>query len=51
MMLFYEQMPFEKRTQQEAFDALRNAGVTAFAIYDRTLEKSKRCGASKSLNV
>lgn len=33
---------FEKRSQQEAFDALHNAGVTAFAIYDRTLMKSKK---------
>ena len=41
---------FEKRTQQEAFDALRNAGVTAFAIYDRTLEKAKDAGQVKVLS-
>lgn len=40
---------FEKRSQQEAFDALRNAGVTAFAIYDRTLEKAKDAGQVKVL--
>ena len=27
---------FEKRRQQEAFDARKDAGITAFAIYDRT---------------
>ena len=32
---------FEKRSQQEAFDALRNAGVTA-----SHLRKSKRCWSS-----
>lgn len=41
---------FEKRSQQEAFDALRNAGVTAFAIYDRTLEKAKDAGQVKVLS-
>ena len=41
---------FEKRRQQEAFDALRNAGVTAFAIYDRTLEKAKDAGQVKVLS-
>jgi len=41
---------FEKRSQQEAFDALHNAGVTAFAIYDRTLEKAKDAGQVKVLS-
>ena len=41
---------FEKRSQQEAFNALRNAGVTAFAIYDRTLEKAKDAGQVKVLS-
>ena len=42
---------FEKRSQEEAFDALRNAGVTAFAIYDRTLEKAHDAGQIRLLTA
>ncbi|WP_251421990.1 DUF5693 family protein [Veillonella agrestimuris] len=42
---------FEKRSQEEAFDALKDAGVTAFAIYDRTLEKANDAGHIKLLNA
>ena len=48
-MTLFTSNAFEKRSQQEAFDALRNAGVTAFAIYDRTLEKAKDAGQVKVL--
>lgn len=41
---------FEKRSQKEAFDALKEAGVTAFAIYDRTLEKANDAGEIKLLS-
>lgn len=41
---------FEKRSQQEAFDALKDAGITAFAIYDRTLEKANDAGEIKLLH-
>lgn len=41
---------FEKRSQKEAFDALKDAGITAFAIYDRTLEKANDAGEIKLLN-
>ena len=39
---------FEKRSQKDAFDALKEAGITAFAIYDRTLEKANDAGEIKS---
>lgn len=35
---------FEKRSTEDAFAALRDAGVTAMAIYDRTLEKAHDAG-------
>ena len=35
---------FEKRSTPDAMKALRDAGVTAFAIYDRTLEKASDAG-------
>lgn len=35
---------FEKRSPQEAISSLRDAGITAFAIYDRTLEKENDSG-------
>ena len=41
---------FEKRSQKDAFDALKEAGITAFAIYDRTLEKANDAGEIKLLS-
>ena len=41
---------FEKRSQKDAFDALKEAGVTAFAIYDRTLEKANDAGEIRLLS-
>lgn len=35
---------FEKRSTAEALQALKEAGVTAMAIYDRTLEKARDAG-------
>ena len=41
---------FEKRNQKDAFDTLKEAGITAFAIYDRTLEKANDAGEIKLLS-
>lgn len=42
---------FERRSREEAFNALKDAGVTAFAIYDRTLEKANDAGEIKLLTA
>lgn len=42
---------FEKRSTHDAFKALKASGVTAFAIYDRTLEKANDAGEIQLLNA
>lgn len=42
---------YEKRSSDEAFNELKAAGVTAMAIYDRTLEKASDAGQVVILNA
>lgn len=51
MMQFYEPAPLKSVVNKKLFDALHNACVTAFAIYDRTLEKAKDAGQVKVLSI
>lgn len=42
---------YEKRPASEAFKDLKEAGVTAMAIYDRTLEKANDAGQVRVMNA
>ena len=46
MMLYFELMLLKNVVKKDAFDALKEAGITAFAIYDRTLEKANDAGVN-----